>query len=101
MMYLVREQIYTIMLVDKWSSDAFLAYIEKQVREFSQGVSSRMLDNNTFFSVPLASQPEENRQTNSRSFHGSSLTFLALDRPALCATNTVSSADVTLISSWD
>ena len=73
MMYLAREQIYTIMLVGRWSSDAFLAYIEKQVREFTRGVSSRMLDNDTFFNVPLASQPEENRQTNGRSFHRSSL----------------------------
>ena len=29
MMYLAKEQIYTIMLVGRWNSDAFLAYIEK------------------------------------------------------------------------
>ena len=55
MMYLAREQIYTIMLVGRWSSDAFLAYIEKQVKEFTTGVSSRMLQSDTFFNIPLAS----------------------------------------------
>jgi len=42
MMYLAKEQIYTIMLVGRWNSDAFLAYIEKQVRETTNGVSARM-----------------------------------------------------------
>ena len=42
MMYLAKEQIYTIMLVGRWNSDAFLAYIEKQVRETTKGVSARM-----------------------------------------------------------
>ena len=73
MMYLAREKIYTIMLMGRWSSDAFLAYIEKQVKESTLGVSSRMLINDTFFNVPLASQPEESRQTNGKSFHRSSL----------------------------
>ena len=54
MMYLAREPVYTIMLVGRWSSDAFLAYIEKQVKEFTRGVSSRMLQLDSFFNVPLA-----------------------------------------------
>ena len=41
-MYLAKEPVYTIMLVGRWSSDAFLAYIEKQIKEFTKGVSSRM-----------------------------------------------------------
>ena len=57
MMYLAREQVYTIMLVGRWSSDAFLAYIEKQVKEFTKGVSSRMLQSDTFYNVPLANAP--------------------------------------------
>ena len=43
MMYLAKEPIYTIMLIGRWSLDAFLAYIEKQVKELTKGVSSRML----------------------------------------------------------
>ena len=54
MMYLAKEPIYTIMLIGRWSSDAFLAYIEKQVKEFTKGVRTRMLENNTFYNTPLA-----------------------------------------------
>ena len=54
MMYLAKEPIYTIMLIGRWSSDAFLAYIEKQVKEFTKGVSSRMLQYDTFYNIPLA-----------------------------------------------
>ena len=36
MMYLAKEPIYTIMLIGRWSSDAFIAYIKK-----SQGVHKR------------------------------------------------------------
>jgi len=54
MIYLAKEPIYTIMLVGRWSSDAFLAYIEKQVKESTKGVSSRMLKHDTFYNIPLA-----------------------------------------------
>ncbi|KAL7473985.1 hypothetical protein ACHAWX_000001 [Stephanocyclus meneghinianus] len=54
LMYLAKEPVYTIMLIGRWSSDAFLAYIEKQVKEFTKGVSSRMLQYNTFYNIPLA-----------------------------------------------
>ena len=54
MMYLSKEQIYTIMLVGCWSSDAFLAYIKKQVKEYTRGVSSGMLRHDTFYNTPLA-----------------------------------------------
>ena len=52
MMYLVKEPVYTIMLVGRWNSDAFLAYIEKQVKEFTRGVSTRMLQNAAFSTHP-------------------------------------------------
>jgi hypothetical protein len=38
-----------------WSSDAFLRYIRKQVHEFSTGISSKMIQNEEFYTVPLAS----------------------------------------------
>ena len=69
MMCLAREQVYTIMLVGRWSSDAFLAYIEKQVKEFTRGVSSRMLQNDTFYNVPLADAPRSTNQNRGRSHH--------------------------------
>ncbi|KAL7527766.1 hypothetical protein ACHAXR_003333, partial [Thalassiosira sp. AJA248-18] len=69
MMYLAKEPIYTIMLIGRWSSDAFLAYIEKQVKEFTKGVSSRMLQHNTFYNIPLA---HIQRSTNSSQHHNQS-----------------------------
>ena len=35
--------VYTIMMIGRWSSDAFLRYIRKQVEQFSHNVSKRML----------------------------------------------------------
>ena len=41
------------MLLGRWLSDAFLRYIEKQVKEFSKGASQKMLTHNTFYNIPL------------------------------------------------
>ena len=59
MAYLAKEPVYTIMLIGRWSSDAFLRYIEKQIKEFTRGVSTRMLTNETFFHVRGFSQPSQ------------------------------------------
>ena len=42
-MYFGECPVYTIMMIGRWSSDAFLRYIRKQVEQFSPNVSSRML----------------------------------------------------------
>ena len=42
-MYLGECPVYTIMMIGRWSSDAFLLYIRKQVEQFSHNVSIRML----------------------------------------------------------
>ena len=42
-MYLGGCPVYVIMMIGRWSSDAFLSYIRKQVEQFSQNVSSKML----------------------------------------------------------
>ena len=69
MMYLSKEHIYTIMLVGLWNSDAFLTYIEKQVREFTRGVSTRMLQKDTFYNTPLASDKGDTTRNDNKSFH--------------------------------
>ena len=38
-MYLAELPVYTIMLIGRWSSDAFLKYIQKQVEQFSLNIS--------------------------------------------------------------
>ena len=41
-MHLGECQVYTIMLIGRWSSDAFLRYIRKQIEQFSHNVAQRM-----------------------------------------------------------
>ena len=52
-MYLKKIAVFTIMLQGRWYSDAFLRYIRRQVKEFSQGVSEAMISKDTyaFFTV--------------------------------------------------
>jgi hypothetical protein len=47
-MYLAGVPIFSIMLIGRWSSLAFLKYIRKQVQEFSFGISSKMIEVQTF-----------------------------------------------------
>ena len=42
-MYLGECPVYVIMMIGRWSSDSFLAYIRKQVEQFSQKVSTKMI----------------------------------------------------------
>lgn len=51
-MYLTAVSVFTIMLLDRWSSDAFLRCIPRQVQEFSKGVSEKMVEINEFYTIP-------------------------------------------------
>jgi hypothetical protein len=51
-MYLNDIPVYTIMLLGRWSSDAFLQYIRKQVTEFSNNVSRKMIKNPKYHHLP-------------------------------------------------
>jgi hypothetical protein len=42
--------VFTIMLIGRWSSDAFLQYIHQQVQQFSFRVSNQMISSPDFFS---------------------------------------------------
>ncbi|KAL7464690.1 hypothetical protein ACHAXS_005026 [Conticribra weissflogii] len=42
-MYLRECPVYTIMMIERWSSDAFLHFIQKQVDQFSHNVTLWML----------------------------------------------------------
>ena len=69
-LYLQRVPHYTIMLIGRWRSDAFLSYIEKQCREFTKGMSQIMLNLNTFYQLPnqtrLLTQPPTDAQHKHR-----------------------------------
>ena len=53
-MYLATPQIqtYTIQLIGRWKSDAFLQYIRKQVKQFSAHISEAMVMNENFSHIP-------------------------------------------------
>lgn len=69
-MYLGEIPVYTIMLIGRWSSDAFLRYIRKQVEQFSHNVSRRMITFMSFRHVPDIAprriSSEDPRQRNHR-----------------------------------
>jgi hypothetical protein len=51
-MHLAEVPVYTIMIMGRWSSDAFLRYIRKQVAQFSQNIAKRMYTTTSFIHVP-------------------------------------------------
>jgi hypothetical protein len=51
-MFLAGTPIYTIMLMGRWSSDAFMRYIQKQVLQSSHGIATKMLTFEEFYTVP-------------------------------------------------
>jgi hypothetical protein len=61
-MYLAGVPVFSIMLIGRWSSTVFLKYIRKQVQEFSQGISSKMIEVKSFKHVqnPTETNPMEN-----------------------------------------
>ena len=63
-MYLNGIPVYTIMLLGRWSSDAFLLYIRRQVTEFSNDVARKMTTNTVYHHVPDANR-EDPRTKNS------------------------------------
>ena len=67
-MYLNKIPVYTIMLLGRWSSDAFLRYIRKNVTEFSNNVSSNMIQNPVFHNIQAPSR-EDPRNHNSMAAH--------------------------------
>jgi hypothetical protein len=57
-MYLNGIPVYTIMLLGRWSSDAFLLYIRKQVNEFSTNVARKMIQNLVYHHAPDADRED-------------------------------------------
>jgi hypothetical protein len=51
-MYLGECPVFMIMLIGRWSSDAFHRYIRKQVMEFSQNVAKKMSSCQNFRHIP-------------------------------------------------
>jgi hypothetical protein len=57
-MYLNEVPVFTIMLMGRWSSDAFLLYIRTSVVQFSNDVATRMIRNQTFHHIRAADRED-------------------------------------------
>ena len=51
-LFLAGVPVFTIMIIGRWKSVAFLRYIRKQVALFSQNLTDMMLEVNSFFTMP-------------------------------------------------
>jgi len=51
-MFLSGTPVYTIMLMGRWSSDAFMRYVRKQVLSLSHGIAAKMFTYKQFYTVP-------------------------------------------------
>ncbi|MFN9979843.1 MAG: hypothetical protein ACK53Y_08015, partial [bacterium] len=51
-MFLAGTPVYTIMLMSRWSLDAFMRCIQKQVLSLSHGIAAKMLTYEQFYTVP-------------------------------------------------
>ena len=60
-MYLGGVPVFAIMMIGRWSSDAFMKYIRKQIEQFTFDVSARMLTMQHFRHVP--NQPSGSSST--------------------------------------
>eukprot|EP00978_Attheya_sp_CCMP212_P028823 scaffold100578_cov46-Attheya_sp.AAC.1 len=67
-MYLAGVPVFTIMLIGRWSSDAFLRYVRRQVQEFSSGVSRKMILAPDYFTIPDAGPEDPRTRGNTHNF---------------------------------
>ena len=84
-MFLDNTPIFFIMLVGRWSSDAFLKYIRKQVLETAKGISTRMLKNDLFHVLPSPSSAIDDPRTRNRDSFATSLSSMAMTSSRLQA----------------
>ena len=65
-LFLGGVQTFSIMMIGRWSSDAFLKYIRKQVEQFTYNSSKRMLECESFFTTPNFVPMTSNSDTRTR-----------------------------------
>ena len=49
---LAKTDVYMVMMIGHWKSDSFMKYIRKQIRQFSAGLTEKMLEAEHFNHVP-------------------------------------------------
>ena len=94
-MFLGESPVYTIMMIGKWSSDAFLRYIRKQVEQFSHNVSRRIIQFQFHRHIPYlepAASHLDPRQMNhpdnseTKRNIGGNFQDVSISLPCLCTT---------------
>jgi hypothetical protein len=65
-MFLGGLPVYLIMLMGRWSSNAFLQYTRKQIEQFSHDVSSKMVENMFHRYIPSLSTTNTDRDPRQR-----------------------------------
>ena len=70
-LFLVNHSVAKIMILGRWSSDAFLVYLRPQVLEWTNNMSADMLQNESFFDATDAHRalPPDPRIRQSRRFN--------------------------------
>jgi hypothetical protein len=70
-LFLMNHPVHKIMILGRWSSDAFLVYIRPQVLEWTNNMSQDMIHNNSFTDATDSrkTQPSDPR-TRQRLFNG-------------------------------
>lgn len=61
-MYLGDCPVFTIMMIGRWSSDAFLRYIRKQVEQFSHNISKHMIKNHSSDTYQMCNEYHDSTQ---------------------------------------
>ena len=76
-MFLAGTPVYTIMLIGRWSLDAFMRYIRKQVLEASHGISAKMLSFEDFYTIPdfVHNTTDGDRRTRNNSNLATTISF--------------------------
>jgi hypothetical protein len=82
-MYLAGVPVYTIMLIGRWSSNAFLRYIRKQVKQFLQKVAKKMQTHQSFRMIPdVAPRVVSNKDPRQPDHHDNAKTRRNIGRNA-------------------
>ena len=74
-MFMDDTPVYMMMLMGRWSSDAFLKYIRRQVLEFSKGISIRMIRNDILFTIPEHRATQEDPRAQNRNSFATNLSM--------------------------
>jgi hypothetical protein len=73
------------MLIGRWSINAFLHYIRKQVKQFLQDVTKKMLTHRSFQTIPdVAPRVVSNEDPRQRNHHDNAKTRRNIERDASC-----------------